>query len=479
MERIARRAKPRIDMTTGPMFSKIIRFMLPLIATNMLQQFYHAADIMIVGLSPELDAVGAIGSTSSFIALINNLFIGFSVGANIVVARCIGHGDKEKTSQAVHTALCMGVLFGALGALIGIVLTRPILLGMGYEGNLLTLAVRYAYIYLACLPFLALTNFLSAILQAQGNTKTSLYVLTATGILNIGLNLFFVLVVGLSVEGVAIATAIANLVSATVLWRYLAKNGTACRIEFRRLRMHREQFVEIARIGFPSGLQNAFFSLSNIVVQSAILQVNNLLTPVGSAYAPVVKGNAAVGSLENFIFSALSAVTVTASTFTAQNMGAGNYRRVRRGFAYICAVAVGIGILIPLPGALLRTPLIALYGVRDEGDFLSGLACRAAYVRMFVKWPFMFLFSFTNSCAGTIRGRGHSTLAAGITFFTTCVFRVLWIYTVFQAFQTMEMVYVSHPVSWVVTGACLLLVTLLLMKRKIAESESEREAPLG
>ena len=251
----------RIDMTQGPLFKNILLFILPLMATNLLHQFYNAADIMIVELSPEPNAVGAVSSSGSFLTLIVNLFIGFSVGANVVVARCIGAKDREKTSQAAHTAICMSMFFGVLGAVIGILLTKPVLVGMGYEGNLLMLASRYAYIYLACMPFAAMTNFLSAILQAQGNTRVPLIVLASTGVLNVLLNLFFVLVLGLSVEGVAIATAIANLTSACILWRYLAKSGDDCRLSFRKLRIHKPLFVEIARIGFPAGLHEQLFLL--------------------------------------------------------------------------------------------------------------------------------------------------------------------------------------------------------------------------
>ena len=219
-----------VDMTSGPLFLNILKFVFPLIVTNVLQQFYHAADMMIVGMSGEPDAVGAVGSTASFLVLIRNLFIGFSVGVSVVVARHIGEKDRDKTSKAMHTSVCMSLLFGALGAIVGILLARPVLVGMGYTDTLLTLGIRYSYIYLACLPFLALTNFLGAILQAQGDTKSSLYVLTATGILNILLNLFFVKVVGLSVEGVAIATAIANLVSALALWYRLSQKEEGLRL---------------------------------------------------------------------------------------------------------------------------------------------------------------------------------------------------------------------------------------------------------
>ena len=463
----------QLEMTSGPLFINIIKFILPLMATNLLQQFYHAADLMVAGLSAEPDAVGAIGSTSSFLSLINHLFVGFSVGANVVVARCIGAGDKDKISRATHTAICMGVLFGAIGAMLGIALARPVLGAMGYEGNLFTLGVRYAYIYLACLPFMSLTHFLSAVLQAQGNTRTPLYVMTLAGVLNVGMNLFFVLVVGLSVEGVAIATAIANLVSACILWGYLARRGGDCRVCFRKLRIHREQCAEIARVGFPSGIQTSLFSLSNIIIQSSVLQINNAITPAGSAYAPVMRGDTAVGSLETFLFTALSAITVAASTFTAQNVGANKYARVRRAFGYVLAVAVGVGILMSTFGMLAREPLVALYGVRDEGDVLSAIALDVSWKRMLWKWPAFFVYAVMNTCAGTIRGMGKSTLAALITFFGTCVFRIVWIYTVFRHFESLEAIYISYPISWFLTGVCFLITVFAVLRKKLSASSAQ------
>ena len=462
--------KHRIDMTTGALFPKIIRFMLPLIATNLLQQLYHAADIMVVELSAEPNAVGAVGAPGSFLSLIVNLFIGFSVGANVVVARHIGAGNKEKVSRAAHTAICMGLLFGVLGAVLGILLARPVMIGMGYEGDLLRLGLRYAYIYLACMPFAALTNFLAAILQAQGNTKTSLYVLTASGVLNILLNLFFILVVGLSVEGVAIATAIANLTSATVLWLYLSKHGTDCKMQLRKLRIHREQFGEIARIGFPAGIQHALFSISNILIQSSIVEVNAMLTPAGSLYDPIIKGNTATGSLETFIFSALGATTATASAFTAQNVGAGKYDRVRRAFGGICLISVIIAIVMTTAGMLLRDPLFALYGVEKGEDILATLTYDAAWSRMLWKWPGFFIYSILNACAGTIRGLGKSTTSALITFFGTCVFRVIWIFTAFQFFKNLPSIYISYPISWLITGIFFLFVVFRLLRKRASET---------
>ena len=476
MLRAEKQRKLRMDMTQGPLLPKIMRFILPLILTNMLQQFYHAADIMIVGLSPEADAVGAVGSTATFLGLIRNLFIGFSVGTNVVVARYIGKRDHEGAECAIHTSICMGLLFGVIGSLLGILLTRTVLVGMGYSGTLLTLAVRYSYIYLACMPFLSLTNFLSAILRAQGNTETTLRVLSYTGILNIGLNLFFVKVLGWSVEGVAVATAIANLTSAVLLWVYLMRGKEQYRLRMRALRFSRVQFGEVARVGFPAGIQSSLFSISNILIQSSILRVNNLVTPAGSEYAPVIRGNSATGSLESFIFEALGATTVASSTFIAQNAGAGNYRRARSAFGYICLISAIIGAVMSVLGMLLHRPLLALYGVGDSADLLGSLAFSAAWTRMLWKWPGFVIYALMNACAGTIRGLGKSTTAAAITFFGTCVFRVIWIYTVFSRFVHLESIHISYPASWLLTGLLFLPSLIKLFKEGIRGTEAEQEA---
>ncbi len=466
------KSRTHIDMTTGPLWGKILRFILPLIATNLLQQFYHAADIMVVGLSPDPNAIGAVGATGTYLALIRNIFIGFSVGAAVVTARYIGAKDEENVSRAVHTSICMGVLFGLLGAVVGIFLTRPVLVWMGYTGSLLTLGVRYAYIYLACLPFLALTNILCAVFQAKGDTRTSLFVLSATGILNIFLNLFFVLAVGLSVSGVAIATAVANLVSAVILWRCLANKKDACSVSFKKLCLSREHFGAVFRIGFPAGIQSALFSLSNIIIQSSILEVNHALTPPGSPYDPVIKGSAAAGSIENFIFAAMTAVSTTASAVIGQNVGSGNVRRVRQAFWSLFLIASFIALIMSGGCILLRDPLLALYGVGSGGDALSQIAYESAMTRIFCKWTAFLFYAMFNTCAGTLRGMGKSSSAAMLAFVGTCVFRVVWIYTVFRKVGTLKVIFLSYPVSWILTGVFALGMVLCILRKKL-RSDSE------
>ncbi len=459
----------RRDLTEGALLPQVVLFILPLIATNLLQQCYHAADIMVAGLSSEPDAIGAVGSTGTFLALIRNLFLGFSAGANVVVARCIGQKDSERTARAVHTSLVLSLLLGFAGGIIGIALSRTVLVMMGYEGRLLTLGIRYAIIYLIGLPFLSLTQFLAAIFRAQGNTRTPLYVMSAAGLINVGLNLFFVLIIGLSVEGVAIATAAANALSAIVLGVILAKSGGDCRIVGARLRFYKAELADIVRIGLPASLQHSMFSISNMLIQSSILEVSNRLTPIGSEYAPVLKGNSAAGSLENFIFDALGTITVAASVFTAQNIGAGKLRRVKEAFYQILLSAVVIAVVMPAAGMLLRVPLLALYDVRADGGELAMLAFDTAMKRMFWKWPAFFAYAAMNTCAGTIRGMGRSALAAAITFFGTCAFRVIWVLTAFRAFGTLEVIYLSYPISWILTGACFFIVVRILWKREEAK----------
>lgn len=464
-----------IDMTNGPIFGKIIRFILPLIATNLLQHLYNAADMMIVGLSSDPDAVGAVGSTGSYLSLIVNLFMGFSTGVVVVVARYVGAKDSENTSRSVHTSILMGVMFGVIGGALGILFAKPIYRFMGYEDHLLELALRYSYIYLACMPFASLTNFLSGILRAKGDSKTPLYILSATGVLNILLNLFFVMVMGLSVEGVAIATAIANVASSIFLWRRLALDRDDCRVSFANLRMSRYHFGEIARIGFPAGIQNALFSLSNMIIQSSVLQVNNALTPVGSAYEPVIKGNAAASNVETFVFNALAAVTVTASTFTGQNVGIKDYRRVRKVLWQVTLISLVISIGMSGLIILLRNPLLMLYDVRPQGDILSQIAYDSAMKRVIYKWTPFFLYALMNAASGVLRGLGKSSTTAVVALIGTCILRVVWIYTVFRAFPTLEAIYLSYPISWILTGIAFYVIVLGYLKKKIRKTEPCRE----
>lgn len=460
-------------MTSGPIFSRMLAFAVPLMLTNFLQTFYNAADMIVVGLSSEGDAVGAIGTTGAFVNLILHLVIGIAVGANVSVARYIGAGDREKASRAVHTATFVGLGVGILGGVIGYVITPTVMYAVGNRGRLLELSVRYARVYFAAMPFHALSNFAMAIHRAKGDSQTPLRVLGGAGLLNVGLNLFFVLVCDMSVEGVAIATGVAAAVSAVVLFGNLMRDEGFCHFSFKELKFTPAEAKRILLIGLPAGVQNSLFSISNIIIQSSIVQVNNMMCDPSAAYQPIVKGNSAAANIAAFGNTALGAAGHAVVSFTSQNYGAKNYYRVKRvaknGFWLLTLVgAVATVVLM-----LLRDPLLSLYSVTDGADELSQLAYYAAVTRVWYMWPFYILHGFMTCGSDVLRGLGKSMLATVSSLVGSCVLRVVWIYTAFRAFPSLGMVYVSYPVTWAITAAVLFAFVFREFRRFPREKQAE------
>ncbi|MBE6581144.1 MAG: MATE family efflux transporter [Ruminococcaceae bacterium] len=455
-------------MTEGPLFGKILLFVLPLMATNLLQTLYNAADMMVVGLSSEPDAVGAIGITGPFINLVLNIFVGFATGANVVVARHLGAREDERASRTVHTSLVIALLFGTASMLIGLLISRPVLAMMGAEGKLLDLATLYTEIYFLGIPFLALTNYLIAIFRAKGDTKTPLYILAVAGILNVLLNLFFVMAVGLSVEGVALATMISNIFSALFLLFKLARDRGACRFRFRLLCFDRFAFKNILYIGVPAGIQGSLFSIANMMIQSSVLQVNNAMVPLDSPYQPVVKGCAAAGNLEGFAYTAQNAVYQAAITFTSQNAGAAKYERIRRVMLCCYTVTFCIAVLFSATIFLLRAPLLALYDVvPGEAGTLELIAFDAAQLRMIYMYSCYFLLAFMETGCGILRGLGRSISSTVISLLGACVFRIIWLSTIFRAIPTLDIIYLSYPISWFLTALAQFLCAVVALRHLI------------
>ena len=468
--------KKKIDFTEGKVFFKLLRFILPIVATNLLQSFYNAADMVIVSLSPEKNAVGAIGTTGAFITLIINIFIGFSVGANVVVAREIGAKDKEKTQNAVHTSLLMAVIFGVAAMGIGFIISRPVLRAMGNTGNILNLAVKYTFFYFLGAPFMALTNYLIAIFRAKGDSKTPLIVLTVSGLLNVGMNLFFVLVIGWSVEGVALATSFANIFSFLVLIVKLSKDKDDTTFSFRRLKIEKNAFKDIVVNGIPAGIQSALFSVANMLIQSSIVTVNNSVVPPNTDYAPVLNGNASAGNIEGFIYTAMNAVYQGTITVTSQNIGAKKVERVRR-ILYSCLLMVFV-IGASLSGIVLlfSKPLLGLYGIIEgEAGSLEAIAMQSALTRFKIVAGAYFLCGFMDVCSGVLRGMGRAIVSTVITLIGACFFRVVWLWTVFPAYPTLEVIFISYPISWVLTIIASFIVIQLLLKKMLNRKEKTAE----
>lgn len=452
------------NLTEGPIFSRIILVALPLMASNLLQALYNSADMIIVGLSPVKDAVGAIGVSTSLLHLLVNLFIGLSVGTNVVVARHIGEGDENKVSAAIHTSVVMSFIFGGAFGILGFFISKPMLIFMGAEGELLELANIYSQIYFIGAPFLALTNYLSSVYRAKGDTKTPLIVLSLSGLFNVLLNLFFVLAVGLSVEGVAIATVLSNVASAAVLIIILMKDKGFCHFSIKKLRLDKREFFDILYIGVPVGIQSTLFSISNTIIQSSILEVNNLMCPEGSSYQAVIQGNAAASNIENLVFAAANSIPQAIVSFVGQNLGAKKYERVTKITIYGFIISALTSAIFSITVFLLKNPLLYLYGVTDTPDLLGQLAFSTATKRfVFHLAPFIF-FGIMDMASNIAKAMKKAITSTAITLVGTCIFRIIWILTVFRAFLNLESIFISYPISWILTGIVEILLVIFTIK---------------
>jgi len=378
----------------------------------------------------------------------------------------------------VHTAVCMSLVFGLVGGAVGISVSKPVLTWMGTPESLLKLSSTYTYIYFAGIPFISIANYLISIFRAKGDTRTPLLVLMLSGLFNVALNLFFVLVCHLSVEGVSLATVIANAASAAVLILILRRDEGPCRFSFKKLRISKDAFREIIAIGLPAGVQGALFSISNMLIQSSILQVNDRMVAelgVPVDYEPVVKGNAATLSLENFAFTAVNAVHQAAVTFTGQNAGAKRFDRVKRVMGACYLVEGCVALLITALLVVLRNPLLSLYGVRAVAeDPVAMLAYNTAKTRIYVKWAPFILYAALDVSNAVLRGLGKSMTSTTVSLVGTCFFRVAWIYTVFRAFPILESLYISYPISWGLSAVASFICVVVILRRRIRQVQAEQ-----
>ena len=444
MANIFKRSAPKADadLLHGPLFIKMVKFAVPLMLTNLLQTLYNAADMAVVGYSHVDGAIGAIGVTGAMLTLLVNVFIGFSIGANVVVARSIGSGDAEKTGDAVHTAMIAGGIFGLVALVIGELGCVPLLRLMGNEGRILELASLYSRIYIAGAPAMCVTNYAAAVFRAKGDTGTPLMVLSVTGLTNVALNLFFVLVADMSVDGVALATVLSNVISAVWLSVLLNKDKGMCHFSLRHKRFSRKALGEILYVGLPAGVQSSLFSISNMLIQSSLVTLNNLYYPGGST---ILDGNAAADSVENFVYTATTSVYHTSTTFASQHFGAGKHKRFGRvildSYILTCIIATSLSWLT----LLLRKPLIALFITEPE-------AVNVAYTRMFYLLTIYAPLGFMEVGSGVLRGLGRSLTSTIVSLLGSCVFRVLWILFVFPHFLSIECIFLSYPISWSLTA---------------------------
>lgn len=446
----------QIDMVNGPLAGKILLFALPLMLSSLLQLMFNAADVMVVGRFCGKEALAAVGSNGSLINLFVNLFIGLSVGTNVVIARDLGAGKNEHVRKSVHTSVTLSLIGGLILAVAGFALSRQMLELMSSPPDVIDLSTLYLRIYFLGMPGNLLYNFGAAILRAQGDTRRPLYYLTAAGVINVILNLIFVIPLQMSVAGVALATIISQYVSAILVLLTLMREEGDMHLDLKALSLDLYSVKRIMRVGLPAGLQSTLFSISNVVIQSSI-------NSFGSA---VVAGSSAAGNIEGFIYVCTNAFHQAALTFTSQNYGAGKCKRVDRTavlcLSYGALISLILGNLIYRFGA----PLTALYAP-GETEVIAQSVIRLGYVA-----AFHFLCALMDIMVGVLRGLGHSLVPMIVSLVGSCVFRLIWIATIFQLVTTPACLYISYPISWALTALAHVVFFFIIRKHTYSRAQN-------
>lgn len=447
------RSSYEIDMCNGPLFGKILRFAFPLMLSGMLQLFFNAADIVVVGRFAGPTALAAVGSTGALINLLINVFIGLSVGTNVLVARYYGARDGQQLHETVHTSVLTSLVSGAALIVIGLLLAEPLLTLMGTPEDVLGQAALYMRIYFIGMPAMMLYNFGAAILRSVGDTKRPLYFLLLSGLVNVLLNLVLVIVFHLGVAGVAIATVVSQVISAALVAICLIKSDAPYRLEIKKLHIYKSKLLEMIKIGLPAGMQGAVFSISNVLIQSSI----------NSFGSTVMAGSTAAGNIENFVYTAMNAFYQTALSFTGQNVGGKKYDRIGK-IMRICVLSVTVvGLVLGGSAYLFGSSLLSIY-TSDPQVIQYGLV-RMMYVCI----PY-FACGIMDTLVGSLRGMGCSVLPMIVSLTGACALRVVWILTIFQMNHTLGVLFISYPVSWTVTALahfiCYLIVHHRLMQKQ-------------
>ena len=436
-------------MTHGPLAGKILRFAVPLALSSMLQQLFNAADLAVVGRFTNPQAMAAVGSNASVISLLVSLFIGLSVGANVVVGNLIGAGRREKLPDAVHTIIAVALISGGLLLVLGNLLAKPILLLMGAPENVLNLAVLYLRIYFLGMPMITLYNFGAAILRSKGDSRRPFVAMVIAGVLNVLLNLFFVIVLHLHVIGVALATVLSNCLSGGLIVWYLTREEPEFRLDLRRLRIRSAVLKKMISIGLPAGVQGMVFSFSNVVIQSA----------VNSFGADCIAGMTAGQNFDFVSYCMLNAFAQACVTFMSQNYGAQDAERCKRVWRISMAMGVGIDMAFIAVLYLFRYQVVQLFTTDPE-------VIRYAMVRVNYAFTLHFLCGTYEITGGALRGMNRSSIPALISIFGTCAARLLYVRFIFPIYGTPEALILVYPVTWILT--CIAMNTAYLLARKRA-----------
>ncbi len=450
-----------MDMTTGKLLPKLLAFALPLALSGVLQLLFNAVDLIVIGNFSQTRVVSlaAVSSNNSLINLFVNVAIGISLGVNVVMAQAIGEGNKQKAERTVHTAMLLSLVIGVVVMVVGTLGARQFLVWMQANPDVIDKAHTYLFIYFFGAPANIVYNFGAALLRAKGDTRRPLVYLTIAGVVNVVLNVILVVAAKMDVAGVAVATIVSQYISAVLVVAALLREKGELRLFVKKLRFHKEELLHIVRIGLPSGILSSFFSIANIIIQSA----------VNTFSAAVIAGNATGISIEAFIYTSMNAVAGTASTFSGQNFGAGKYKRIKRIMLECCLIEAVIGILLGGLFMLLRHKLAGLYTTDQE-------VVKVAGQRMMVILPFYFVCGVVEVLVGCMRGMNYSVLPTAASFVSVCVYRIVWVFTLFRTYHTTRALWMSYPISWIINFAIDLVMILVLFrvveKRRTQDGES-------
>ena len=455
MEIRKRKKSYEIDMCDGPLLGKIVVFYFPLMLSGVLQLLFNAADVIVVGQFAGDEALAAVGSNSPLINLMVNVFIGLSVGTNVLVSRYYGAGQKKELEEMVHTSVLTAAYSGIFLIFVGFFIAKPALHLMGVPEDVIGLSILYVRIYFAGMPVMMAYNFGSAVLRAVGDTKRPLYYLLIAGVVNVILNLIFVIAFHMSVAGVALATVISQALSAYLVIRCLIKTKSDYQLNLHKLRIHKDKLLKMIRIGLPAGVQGALFSLSNVLIQSSVNSFGKI----------AMAGNTAASNIEGFVYTSMNALHQTSVSFTGQNYGAKKFDRIKRTLIYCISLVIGVGLLLGNGAYVFGGTLLKLYTSNPE-------AIKYGVLRLSVICTTYCLCGMMDVIVGSIRGMGYGILPMLVSLTGACLFRVVWILTIFQKVRTLECLYYSYPISWALTFSVHFICFIILFRKEKKQLET-------
>ncbi|MCR5279013.1 MAG: MATE family efflux transporter [Lachnospiraceae bacterium] len=440
-----------MDMCKGPLFPMIVSFTIPLILSGILQLLFNAVDMVVAGRFVGKGALAAIGSTGSLINLLVNVFMGLSTAGNVLVARFYGSKREKDVEETVHTSLTLAVISGVFLAILGISVAPSLLKLMGTPDDVLPLSSLYIRIYFAGMPLSMLYNFGAAVLRAIGDTKRPLYYLTFAGAVNAICNVIFIVVFHMGVDGVALATILSQGISAFLTIRCLMKSTECYRFDIRKIGIVKDKLWQILKLGLPAGFQGSIFSISNVLIQSSI----------NSFGADAMAGNSAASNIEGFVYVCMNMFHVTCLSFIGQNYGAKLFDRIKKVFLMCFGCVIVIGLTTGGLAYAFGPQLLSLYAGAGDKDIII----HYGMIRMGIIMLTYFTCGTMDVCVGALRGLGYSVTPMIVSLLGACGLRVVWIFTIFRVNHTLECLYTSYPVSWVVTTSVHIICFIILFNR--------------